>query len=68
MKQFIKVFLFSLIIFSAVITTGLFTYSKFMTPDGIAGEFPDEEDPLQETRKMRIVYPPLKGQCVTPIG
>ncbi|HKM01916.1 MAG: LCP family protein [Tissierellia bacterium] len=46
MKQFIKVFLVSLIIFTTVITTGIFTYAKFLTPDGIAGEFPDEEDPM----------------------
>lgn len=46
MKQFIKVFLFSLIIFSAVITTGLFTYSKFLSPEGIAEELPEGEDPI----------------------
>ena len=60
MKQFIKVFLFSLIIFSAVITTGLFTYSKFMTPDGIAGEFPDEEDPLTGEEEDEDSLSPLE--------
>ncbi len=46
MKQFIKVFLFSLIIFSAVITTGIFTYSKFLSPEGIAEELPEGEEPI----------------------
>ena len=43
MKQFIKVFIFSLIIFSVVITTGIFTYAKFVSPEGIAEEFPDDD-------------------------
>lgn len=42
MKQFIRVFILSLIIFSVVITTGLFTYSKFMNTDAL--EEPPEED------------------------
>lgn len=48
MKQFIKVFLFSLIIFSAVITTGIFTYAKFLSPEGIAEELPNDKDPISQ--------------------
>lgn len=51
MKQFIKVFIFSLIIFSVVITTGIFTYAKFISPEGIAGEFPDDEDNIDKAEE-----------------
>jgi LCP family protein required for cell wall assembly len=51
MKQFIKVFIFSLIIFSVVITTGIFTYTKFISPEGIAGEFPDDEDNIEQAEE-----------------
>ncbi|MBP7103452.1 MAG: LCP family protein, partial [Bacteroidales bacterium] len=47
MKQhFIKVFLISLIIFSTVITTGIFTYAKFMSPEGITQKLPEDEEPI----------------------
>ncbi len=46
MKHFIKVFSLSLIIFSLVIMTGIFTYSKVSSPEGIAEELPNEEDPI----------------------
>ncbi len=47
MKQhFIKVFLVSLIIFSTVITTGIFTYAKFMSPEGITQKLPEDEEPI----------------------
>lgn len=51
MKQFIKVFLFSLIIFTTVITTGIFTYSKFISPEGIAEELPDGEEPISNAEE-----------------
>jgi LCP family protein required for cell wall assembly len=51
MKQFIKAFLFSLIIFSAVIATGIFTYAKFMSPEGITEEFPDDEDQIKQAEE-----------------
>lgn len=51
MKQFIKVFIFSLIIFSVVITTGIFTYAKFISPEGIAGEFPDDKDNIDKAEE-----------------
>jgi LCP family protein required for cell wall assembly len=48
MKQFFKVFLVSLLIFSMVVFTGIFTYVKFFDPEGIAIEQPnlgsDNED------------------------
>ena len=52
MKQFLKVFLFSLIIFSLVATTGIYTYTKFLSPtdpyedkigEGISGIDDDDE-------------------------
>jgi LCP family protein required for cell wall assembly len=45
MKQFIKVFFISLAIFSIVIITGIFTYAKFTSPEGITQD-PDEENPI----------------------
>ncbi|NLJ57960.1 MAG: LCP family protein [Tissierellia bacterium] len=45
MKQFIKVFLLSLIIFSIVITTGIITYAKYLSPEEI-GEEINNENPL----------------------
>jgi LCP family protein required for cell wall assembly len=60
MKQFIKVFLFSLIIFSAVITTGIFTYSKFLSPEGIAEELPDGEDPIAVDNENNDNLTPLE--------
>lgn len=32
MKQFLKIFIFSLIIFTLVATTGIYTYTKFLSP------------------------------------
>ncbi|MDD3751841.1 MAG: LCP family protein [Tissierellia bacterium] len=50
-QQFIKVFLLSLIIFSTVITTGIFTYAKFISPEGITQELPEDEDPIISDEK-----------------
>lgn len=53
MKQFLKVFLFSLIIFSLVATTGIYTYTKFLSPtdpyedkigEGISGIDDDDDE------------------------
>ncbi|WP_312699339.1 LCP family protein [Sedimentibacter sp.] len=48
MKQFLKIFIFSLIIFSLVGATGIYTYTKFSSPtdpdDIISGEDDDPED------------------------
>ena len=41
MNQFFKVFLVSLLIFSMVMFTGIFTYVKFFNPEGIAMEDPN---------------------------
>lgn len=51
MKQFFKVFLFSLIIFSSVAFAGIFTYARFFTPQEIAeGDLKDDgiEDDEEE--------------------
>lgn len=60
MKQFIKVFLLSLIIFSLVIATGIFTYSKFLTPEGRAEEVPEEEDPIMADKEDYDNLTPLE--------
>ncbi|MGD9568830.1 MAG: LCP family protein [Sedimentibacter sp.] len=46
MKQFIKIFIFSLIVFSLVASAGIFTYVKYISPDEIAEADPNnnEED------------------------
>ena len=59
MKQFIKVFLLSLLIFSTVITTGIFTYSKFTSPEGIAKELPEDEDLIADDSE--------EGDNLTPL-
>lgn len=43
MNQFFKVFLVSLLIFSMVVFTGIFTYVKFFNPEGIAIEDPNKD-------------------------
>ncbi len=54
MNQFFKVFFVSLLIFSMVVFTGIFTYVKFFNPEGIAMEDPnkgsdiDNEDEITE--------------------
>ncbi|NYB73716.1 LCP family protein [Sedimentibacter hydroxybenzoicus DSM 7310] len=48
MKQFFKIFIFSFIIFSLVATTGIYTYTKYLSPidpdDIIIGEEDNSED------------------------
>jgi len=46
MKQFLKIFIFSLIIFSLVLSTGVFTYVKHFSPQNIAEEQLDEDDKI----------------------
>ncbi len=43
MKHFTKVFFISLLIFSLVLSTGIFTYLKFFSPQNIAIELPDKD-------------------------
>ncbi|WP_313344485.1 LCP family protein [Sedimentibacter sp.] len=57
MKQFLKIFVFSIIIFSLVVTTGIYTYTKFLSPEdsdenrigeGInSGDDDDDDDSAQ---------------------
>ncbi len=44
MKQFFKVFIFSLIIFSLVASAGIFTYLKYLSPEEIAEAAPSDND------------------------
>ncbi len=60
MKQFIKVFLLSLLIFSTVITTGIFTYSKFTSPGGLAQELPEDEDFIADNGEEDDILTPLE--------
>ena len=43
MSQFLKVFLVSLLIFSLVMFSGIFTYLKFFNPESIASEDPHKD-------------------------
>ncbi|MFA9422476.1 MAG: LCP family protein [Sedimentibacter sp.] len=43
MKHFIKIFFISLLIFSLVVSTGIFSYVKFFSPQNIAEELPEED-------------------------
>ncbi|MDF2949550.1 MAG: hypothetical protein K0R07_1585, partial [Sedimentibacter sp.] len=36
MKQFIKIFIFSLVVFSLVASAGIFTYVRYFSPEQIA--------------------------------
>jgi anionic cell wall polymer biosynthesis LytR-Cps2A-Psr (LCP) family protein len=45
MKHFIKVFIISLIIFTLVIGTGIYTYAKYISPGDISDEIADSENP-----------------------
>lgn len=42
MKQFFKIFIFSLVIFSLVASAGIFTYVKFLSPEEMAEADPNE--------------------------
>ena len=66
MKQFIKVFLISLAIFSTVIITGVFTYAKFTSPEGMT-PLPDEENPIAADEEEDDDLTPGK-QCGQPSG
>lgn len=48
MKQFFKIFLFSLAIFSLVTSAGIFTYAKFNSPDEIAELDPNDNDNIND--------------------
>lgn len=44
MKQFIKIFVFSLVIFSLVASAGIFTYVRYFSPEQIAEADPNENE------------------------
>lgn len=44
MKQFIKIFIFSLVIFSLVASAGIFTYVKYLSPEEMAEANPNEDE------------------------
>lgn len=44
MKQFFKIFIFSLLIFSLVTSVGIFTYVKYLSPEEVAEADPDNKD------------------------
>jgi len=57
MKHFIKIFFFSLLIFSLVLSTGIFTYAKYFSPQEIAEEEPDDEGATDEDEETEFDTP-----------
>ena len=59
MKQFIKIFIFSLLIFSLVASAGIFTYVKFLSPEEIAEADPnnDKNDPDEKDKDKDFETP-----------
>lgn len=61
MKQFIKVFLFSLIIFSLVASAGIFTYIRYFSPQQIAdADSKDHEDNDEDEEEKEEFNTPLE--------
>lgn len=60
MKQFFKVFVFSLIIFSTVTFAGIYTYARYITPQEIAGSDLDDEDNDEEEDEQKEFDTPLE--------
>lgn len=61
MKQFIKVFLFSLIIFSSVASAGIFTYVRYFSPQEIADADPNNnEDNDEDEEEKKEFNTPLE--------
>ena len=60
MKQFIKTFLLSLIIFSLVIATGIFTYIRFLSPESTAEQPPADGTPSIEEGEKTDFETPLE--------
>jgi LCP family protein required for cell wall assembly len=50
MKQFLKIFLFSLVIFSLVTSAGIFTYVKFNSPEETAEIDPNDNDNIGDDK------------------
>lgn len=60
MNRFIKVFFVSLLIFSAVIFAGIFTYAKFFIPQDISTEEPNKEEKQNEKEENIDFDSPLQ--------
>src|SRR5690554_4346323 len=60
MKQFIKTFIISLLIFSAVVYTGIFTYMKFFNPVDIAIDEPNENQDIEDKEEPSNFETPLE--------
>lgn len=60
MKQFIKIFVFSLVIFSLVAAAGLFTYVRFLSPDKIAEAYPNYNENNDEDEDKENFATPLE--------
>lgn len=50
MKQFFKIFIFSLLIFSSVTVAGIFTYVKYLSPEEVAESKPDDKNNEDEEK------------------
>ncbi len=60
MKQFLKIFIFSLVIFSLVATAGIFTYVKFLSPEKIAEAYPNNDENNDEDEDEGNYATPLE--------
>lgn len=60
MKHFIKIFFFSLLIFSLVLSTGIFSYVKYFSPQNIAEDEPDEDDQIIDENEETEFDTPLE--------
>lgn len=61
MKQFFKIFIFSLLIFSSVASAGIFTYVKFLSPEEVAeGSIIDDDDKTDGDNKNIEFNSPLE--------
>jgi len=60
MNHFVKVFLVSLLIFSMVVFTGIFTYVKFFNPEGIAIEDPNKGPDIENGDNINDFDTPLE--------
>lgn len=60
MKQFLKIFLFSLVVFSLVTSTGIYTYVKYFSPEEIAEAEPGDEDNNEKGDKDKEFKTPLE--------
>ncbi len=60
MKQFTKIFIFSLIIFSLVTSAGIFTYVKYFSPEEFIGANPNDDENIEDSGDKSDFASPLE--------